>query len=106
MVSIEDVKALGLRIAEIVGVEDHPNADRLYVLSVRIGDETRRLVAGIKAYYSKDELLGKKIVVITNLRPATIRGIESQGMLLAADAGNEVVLLSPEKDVPSGAEVR
>ena len=106
MVSIEDVKALGLRIAEIVGVEDHPNADRLYVLSVRIGDETRRLVAGIKAYYPKDELLGKKIVVITNLRPATIRGIESQGMLLAADAGNEVVLLSPEKDVPSGAEVR
>ncbi len=106
MVTIEDVKALGLTIAEIVGVEDHPNADRLYVLSVRIGEESRRLVAGIKAYYSKDELLGKKIVVITNLKPATIRGIESQGMLLAADAGNEVVLLSPERDVPSGSEVR
>ena len=106
MVSIDDVKALGLKVAEIVGVDDHPNADRLYVLSIRIGEESRTLVAGIKRSYSKEELIGKKIVVITNMKPAVIRGVESQGMLLAADGGDEIVLISPEKDVPSGSEVR
>ncbi len=106
MVTIDDVKKLGLRIGEIVGAEDHPNADKLYVLKVRLGEEERQLVAGIKSYYSPDALLGKKIVVITNLKPAVIRGVESQGMLLAADSGEVVSLLTVDKDVPPGSEVR
>ncbi len=106
MVTIDDVKKLGLRIGEIVGVEDHPNADKLYVLKVKLGEEERQLVAGIKKYYSPEALLGKKIVVITNLKPAVIRGVESQGMLLAADSGELVSLLTVDKDVPSGSEVR
>ena len=106
MVTIDDVKKLGLRIGEVVGVDDHPNADKLYVLKVRLGEEERQLVAGIKSYYSPDALLGKKIVVITNLKPAVIRGVESQGMLLAADSGEVVSLLTVDKDVPPGSEVR
>ncbi len=106
MVSIDDVKALGLRIGEIVEVQDHPNADRLYVLKVKLGEEERNLVAGIKQSYTKQELIGKKIVVVTNLKPAVIRGIESQGMLLAADRGEEISLLTVDRDVPSGSEVR
>ena len=106
MVSIDDVKALGLRIAEIVDVQPHPNADRLYVLRVRLGDEERILVAGIKSSYAQEDLIGKKIVVVTNLKPATIRGIESQGMLLAADGGSVISLLTVDRDVPSGSEVR
>ncbi len=106
MVSIDDVKALGLRIGEIVEVQDHPNADRLYVLKVKLGEEERNLVAGIKQSYTKQELIGKKIVVVTNLKPAVIRGIESQGMLLAADSGEEISLLTVDRDVPSGSEVR
>ncbi len=106
MVSIDDVKALGLRIGEIVEVQPHPNADRLYVLKVKIGEEERTLVAGIKSSYKEEELIGKKIVVITNLRPATIRGVESQGMLLAADGGDVISLLTVDRDVPSGSEVR
>ncbi len=106
MVTIEDVKALGLKIARIVSVENHPNADKLYVLKVEIGEEQRQLVAGIKNFYSPEELLDKKIVVVTNLKPAVIRGVESQGMLLAADGKNIIALLTVDKDVPSGSEVR
>ncbi len=106
MVTIEDIKRLGLKVGEIVEVRDHPNADRLYVLRVNLGDEERTLVAGIRAYYRPEELLGKKIVVVTNLQPATIRGVKSEGMLLAGDGGGTVSLLTVDKDVPPGSEVR
>ena len=106
MVTIEDLKKLDLRIAEILKVEPHPNADRLWLLTIRIGEEERQIVAGIKKFYSAEALLGKKIVVVANLEPAVIRGVESKGMLLAADGGDCVVILTPEKDVPSGAGIR
>ena len=86
----EDVFPLDLRVAEIKKVEDHPNADKLYVLQVDIGETGgtsfpafRQIVAGMKPYYKKEELIGKKIVVVKNLKPANLRGVESQGMLLA-----------------------
>ncbi len=83
--SKDDFLTLNLKVGEIMSAEDHPNADKLYVLKVDLGNEERQLVAGLRKYFSKEELLGKHIVVVSNLQPAKLRGIESQGMLLAAD---------------------
>ena len=91
-----------LRVAEILEVKDHPNADKLYVLHVDLGALGKRmLVAGMKPYYSADELRGKKIVMVANLESATIRGVKSNGMLLAAeDAKGVVSLLNPGSAKP------
>jgi len=92
---------LNMRIGVIKEVKDHPNADKLYVLIVDLGDETRTLVAGLKKYYRKEEMLNRKIVVLCNLKPAVIRGVKSEGMLLAADDGNDVAMITT--DAPTGA---
>jgi methionyl-tRNA synthetase len=85
---------LNLRVAHIQKVDPHPNADKLYILTLDIGqDQTRQLVAGIKAYYTPEQLIGKHIVFISNLKPAMLRGIESQGMLLAAEKDGIVKVL-------------
>jgi len=91
---------LNLKVAEILEVIPHPEADKLYVLQINLGTEKRQLVAGIRQYYSEEELVGKKIVVVTNLKPAKLRGIESQGMLLAADDGKAVRVLEASKSNP------
>ena len=106
MVSFEEFKKLEIRIAEIESVTPHPNADRLYVLGIKVGDIRKNIVAGIRNYYGADELKGKKIVVVNNLEPATIRGVESQGMLLAASEGETLTLVVPERPIPDGAAVR
>jgi methionyl-tRNA synthetase len=105
-VSFDYFKGLDLRIAEIKNCEEVPGADRLYKLTIDLGEE-RQIVAGIKAYYTKDQLVGKKIVVVANLEPRTLRGIVSHGMLLAAssDDKSSVVLLTPDKDISNGAAV-
>ncbi|WP_042698873.1 methionine--tRNA ligase [Thermococcus sp. PK] len=105
-VKFDDFAKIDIRIGKIISVEDHPNADKLYVVKVDLGDEVRQLVAGLKAYYKKEELLNKYVAVITNLEPKKLRGVESQGMLLAADDGENVALLTPEKEVKLGAKVR
>ncbi len=107
MISIDDFGKLDLRVAEILEVSDHPNADKLYVMKIKIGDEERNLVAGIKNYYSKEELIGKKIIVIANLEPAVLRGVKSEGMLLAASdkSKDNVVLLTVDKDIETGAKI-
>ncbi|MBS3134740.1 hypothetical protein J4214_05930 [Candidatus Woesearchaeota archaeon] len=93
---------LDIRIGKINGVKEHPNADRLYIISVEVGSISRdiEIISGIRDHYIKDELLGKKIVVLINLEPATLRGIESNGMLLAAVYTDNVVLLTTNKSVP------
>ncbi len=106
MVSIKDFQQLEFKIAQIDAVEPHPNADKLWILRVSIGEEKKQLVAGIRAHYAADELVGKKIVVLNNLEPAVIRGVESQGMLLAAGDGTRVVLLTPDREITSGATVK
>ena len=105
MVSFDAFKALDLRIAKILTCEEHPDADRLYVLTIDTGGETKTIVAGVRLHYSKEDLVGKKIVVVDNLEPATIRGVESRGMLLAARDGEKVVILCPEKDAGAGSRV-
>lgn len=106
MVSFDTFKSLDLRVAEIIEVREHPNADKLYVLTVNVGDETKQIVAGIRSAYTKEELKGKKIVVINNLDPVVLRGEESRGMLLAAGTENGPVVLMPSKDVPAGSIVK
>ena len=106
MVSFKDFQALELRVAEILSAELHPNADRLYVLKIKVADQEKQIVAGIKLHYQPAELIGKKIVVVNNLEPATIRGVESNGMLLAASTDEKLTLVTPERDIPSGAQVR
>ena len=101
-VELDDFRKLDLRVGTIVDVKDHPNADKLYVLTVDVG-EKRQLVAALKPTYSKKELAGKQVIVIANLRPAMLRGVESNGMLLAAGDG---VLVSPEKQQKNGTPIR
>ena len=101
----EDFKKLDLRVGEIKEVKDHPNADKLYVLSVDIGEEMREIVAGMRHYYKREELIGKKIIIVANLKPVMLRGVKSNGMLLAAQKGEKVVLLEPGKDIGNGAKV-
>ena len=105
-ISFEDFQKLELRIAEVKEVSDHPNADRLYVLKVDAGGEERQLVAGLKGVIPPEKLLGKKIVIVANLEPAPLRGVESQGMLLAAESGDHVTILVPDEDLPPGATIR
>ena len=105
MIDISDFARADLRVAEILSVESVPGADKLYALQVDVGGEKRQLVAGLKPYYSDSEMKGKKIVIIANLKPAVIKGVQSQGMLLAAQSGQKVSLLTVDKDVPAGAKV-
>lgn len=106
MVTMDEFKKLELRVAEIMEVKEHPNADRLYVLTVRVGDEIKTIVAGVRKYYTAEELKGKKIIVVNNLEPAVIRGVESQGMMLAASADETLTVVIPERAMSSGAVVR
>jgi methionyl-tRNA synthetase len=106
MITIEEFAKLDLRVATVKAVEPHPRADRLLVLKVDLGTEERQLVAGIRTHYAPEELIGKQIVVVANLQPAVLRGVESQGMLLAASDGERVVVLSPEKPIAAGSQVR
>jgi methionine--tRNA ligase beta chain len=100
---------IDLRVAQIKKVEDIGGADKLYKLTLDVGEEIgkRTICAGIKEYYSKEELKGKKIVVFVNLKPRLMKGIESQGMLLAgvSEDHSQVVLISPEKDIENGCKI-
>ncbi len=105
MVSIKDFQALDLRVGEIVSAENVEGSDRLYVLQLDVGGRQVQTVAGLKNHYSADELRGRKVIVVTNLDPAKIRGIDSEGMLLAAIDGGTVSLLTIDKDVAVGSKV-
>tara|TARA_Y100000034_G_scaffold136314_1_gene212140 strand:- start:3753 stop:4085 length:333 start_codon:yes stop_codon:yes gene_type:complete len=104
-IPFEDWQKLDLRVAKILEVEDIEGKDKLYKLKISLGDEERTLVAGLKQVYPADSLINKKIIVIANLEPAKLAGIESNGMLLAASDDNTLALLTPEKDVKEGSKI-
>jgi len=109
-IQYDDFAKLDLRVATIVESQAHPNADRLLKLQVDLGDEKRQICAGVKQFYNPEDLVGKQIIVVTNLAPRTIRGEESNGMLMAASAMDgetlaDVVLVAPSKPVPAGSTV-
>ena len=92
-------------VAEVLDAEKVEEADKLLKLQIEIGSEKRQIVAGIAKHYEPDEIKGKKIIVVKNLKPAKIKGIESNGMLLAASKGKKLALVMPDNDLPSGATV-
>jgi methionyl-tRNA synthetase len=109
-IDFSEWEKIDLRVGKIVKAEDIEGADKLYKLSVDLGKEIgkRTICAGIKQHYTKDELKNKKVIIFVNLAPRKLKGIESQGMVLAAvnDEKGKVILLTPEKDIEAGAKVR
>ena len=105
-ISIDDFRKIELKVATIKSAEAHPNADKLLVLQIDLGGEQRQICAGIRNHYTPEELVGKQIVVVANLETAKLRGMESQGMLLAASDEGRVVIMTPEKSVQAGAQVK
>lgn len=114
MISFEEFKKLDIRIGRIEHAERIPDSDKLLRLEVNLGNdpstgsgrEIRQIVAGIAQYYEPEKLIGRSVPILVNLEPRMLRGVESQGMLLASDAGGEPVLFSPDKDIPPGSVVR
>lgn len=105
--TFDQFKQIDLRVGTITAIEDHPNANKLYVLKVDMGEDSpRQLVAGLRPYYpDKAALLGKRIIVVVNLAPAVLRGIESRGMLLAAQDGDRVIILTTDEPMAPGSKV-
>ena len=106
LITIDDFDKIDLRVAEIVEAKKHPDADRLLVFQVQVGKETRQVVSGIAKYYESEDLIGKKVILVYNLKPVKLRGVESHGMLLAADKGKKLTLASTLEDIASGAKVK
>ena len=106
MASIEEFKRIELKVAEIKEVNEHANADRLYVITVDLGGRTKQVVAGIRGSYTKEELIGKQVVVVDNLEPASLRGVESQGMILATQDEAGFSIISPERKMKLGSIVK
>lgn len=106
-ITFEEFKKLDLRVGEIKFAEEIAGADKLYKLKVDLGGEEREVVAGIKQFYSMESLIGKKIAVLTNLEPRTIKGVTSFGMLLAASTEDksDLSILILDKDLPSGSKI-
>jgi len=106
MANFQDFLKLDLRVGKVLAAEPHPQADKLYLLKVDTGDKVRQLVAGIRAHYAQEELIGKLIVVLINLEPKQIRGQLSEGMLLAASSGDKVILVTPEQAAEVGSKIK
>lgn len=105
-ISYDDFAKLDLRVATVLEARDHPNANKLLLLKIRVDDQEKQIIAGIRGHYDPAELVGRQIVVVSNLEEAVLRGEESQGMLLAATDGDAVVLLRPDRDCRAGAAIK
>ena len=102
----DDFAKLQFQVGEIIDCKEVPKSKKLLCSQVKIGSEVRQILSGIKQYYSAEEMVGKKVMVITNLKPATLAGMQSEGMLLCAeDAEGNLALMTPEKPMPAGAEI-
>jgi methionine--tRNA ligase beta chain len=107
MITFDDFKKLDIRIGKVLSAERVPDSEKLIQLIFDFGSETRQIIAGIAlAYPDPAVLVGKEMPVVMNLEPKMLRGLESQGMILAADDNGTPVLLYPEKDVPPGSVVK
>ncbi len=106
MVNFDDFSNLDLKVGKILEVSCHPNAEKLYLLKVDVGDKIIQLVAGVKPFYEPEQLENKLIVVLTNLEPKNIRGVLSQGMVLAAQGKDDVSLIISDKEIDVGSIVR
>lgn len=107
-VDLKDFEGLDLRVGEVVRVEPVDGSDRLFLMEVDIGDVrgVRRTVAGLRPWYKAEELIGRKVIFLANLEEATIRGVKSQGMILAAQNKDTVALLTVDRETVNGAKIR
>jgi len=105
MISFEDFQKMDLRVAKIIKAEKIEGSEKLLKLKVDLGKEIRQIVAGIAKFYEPEDLVGKEIIIVANLEPKKLMGLESQGMLLAAEKDGEPVILVPEKEVPPGTKI-
>jgi methionyl-tRNA synthetase len=106
-ITIDDFLRTDLRVGTIRKAEPHPNADRLVVLSVDVGEEQeRQIVAGIRAAYAPESLVGRQVVVVANLKPVVLRGVESRGMLLAASDESGIHVVGPDAQTAPGSRVK
>ena len=109
-ITFDDFMTLDLRVATVLEAANHPNADKLICLTIDLGDEQRQIIGGLRPFYEAEALVGKQVVVVANLAPRKMRGLESKGMLLAAVVGGhqniqDVVVVHPGKEVPAGTAV-
>ena len=106
-ISYDDFAKLELRVAKVLEARPHPNADKLLLLQVDVGDAQKQIVAGVRQHYAPEQLVGKNIVIVNNLAPAMLRGEASNGMLLAASSGEKVILLTvDDPDCVAGARIK
>lgn len=106
VIGIDDFKKIKLKIARVLSAENVEKSNKLIKLTVSLGDKTKTILSGIRRYYSPEELVNKKVVVIDNLKPARLFGLESEGMVLAAVEGEDnLTLLCPDKDIKEGSEI-
>jgi methionyl-tRNA synthetase len=106
-VQIDDFAKIELRVIDVLAAEKHPKADKLLVLTVSLGSQQRTVVSGIAQWYRPEDLVGKKLILVANLKPAKLRGVDSQGMILAGeDAQGRIVVVEAEAGLPAGAKVR
>ncbi|ASS77039.1 methionine--tRNA ligase [Tumebacillus algifaecis] len=106
LIGIDDFTKVDLRVAEVVECEPVPKADKLLKLILQVGDERRQVVSGIAKYYQPEQLIGQKVILVANLKPVKLRGVESHGMILAASAGDDLVLATVAGPMPSGVKVK
>ena len=106
-ITFDDFTKIKLRVGRVLAASEHPNADKLLVLKVDLGDEQRQIVAGLKAFYEPESLVGKNLIIVANLAPRKMRGLESQGMLLAAstDDHSQVIIATTDADIAPGSAV-
>ena len=105
-ITYDDFAKLQFQVGEIIKCEAVPKSKKLLCSQVKIGSQVRQILSGIKAYYSPEEMVGKKVMVVTNLKPAKLAGMVSEGMILCAeDAEGSLALMTPEKSMPAGAEI-
>lgn len=105
LITIDEFFRTQLRVAEVIACEKVEKADKLLKLTLKVGEETRTVVSGIAKHYAPEQMVGKRVVLVANLKPRAMRGIESQGMILCASEGDKLVLVTPESAIASGAEV-
>jgi len=105
MIEFADFQKVELLTARVKAVDVHPNADRLYVLTLEVGEATRTVVAGVRSAYTPEQLLGKTVIVVANLAPKPLRGVDSHGMVLAVKDGEAVRVLTVDGECPTGLRV-
>src|SRR3989344_5169312 len=106
MINIDDLKKIELKVVKVISAERVEGSDKLLKLEVDLGTEKRQIIAGIGKAYNPEDLIGKEIVVVANLEPRSMMGLESQGMVLAANSESGPVLIVPDKEVVPGTELR